>query len=78
MLTRNRAIFAIRAARICYATVALEALFLFGIFRLGAREFTVITLYTLAAYALEQLGDNLGIYLAPDLGARVSLRTLAT
>ena len=32
MLARNRAIFAIRAARICYGTVALEALFLFGIF----------------------------------------------
>jgi predicted MFS family arabinose efflux permease len=32
VLSRNRAIFAIRAARICYATVALEALFLFGIF----------------------------------------------
>src|SRR4029079_17903715 len=30
--SRNRAIFAIRAARICYTTVALEALFLFGIF----------------------------------------------
>ena len=29
---KHRAIFAIRAARICYATVALEALFLFGIF----------------------------------------------
>lgn len=32
VLARNRAIFAIRAARICYSTVALEALFLFGIF----------------------------------------------
>jgi predicted MFS family arabinose efflux permease len=32
VLSRNRAIFAIRTARICYATVALEALFLFGIF----------------------------------------------
>jgi predicted MFS family arabinose efflux permease len=32
VLARNRAIFAIRAARICYGTVALEALFLFGIF----------------------------------------------
>src|SRR6185295_13471854 len=32
VLSRNRAIFVIRAARICYATVALEALFLFGIF----------------------------------------------
>jgi predicted MFS family arabinose efflux permease len=32
VLKRNRAIFAIRAARICYSTVALEALFLFGIF----------------------------------------------
>jgi len=32
VLKRNRAIFAIRAARICYITVALEALFLFGIF----------------------------------------------
>jgi predicted MFS family arabinose efflux permease len=32
VLKRNRAIFAIRAARICYGTVALEALFLFGIF----------------------------------------------
>jgi hypothetical protein len=32
VLSRNRAIFAIRAARICYAAVALEALFLFGIF----------------------------------------------
>jgi predicted MFS family arabinose efflux permease len=32
VLSRNRAIFAIRAARICYATVALEALVLFGIF----------------------------------------------
>lgn len=32
VLQRNRAIFAIRAARICYITVALEALFLFGIF----------------------------------------------
>ncbi len=32
ILARNRAIFAIRTARICYMTVALEALFLFGIF----------------------------------------------
>lgn len=32
VLSRNRAIFAIRAARICYATVAIEALLLFGIF----------------------------------------------
>ena len=32
VLARNRSIFAIRTARICYATVALEALFLFGIF----------------------------------------------
>ena len=32
VLARNRVIFAIRAARICYGTVALEALFLFGIF----------------------------------------------
>jgi predicted MFS family arabinose efflux permease len=32
VLARNRSIFAIRAARICYATVALEALFLFGLF----------------------------------------------
>jgi predicted MFS family arabinose efflux permease len=32
VLTRNRAIFAIRTARICYTTVALEALVLFGIF----------------------------------------------
>ena len=32
VLARNRSIFAIRAARICYGTVALEALFLFGIF----------------------------------------------
>jgi MFS transporter, DHA1 family, inner membrane transport protein len=32
VLSRNRAIFAIRTARICYSTVALEALFLFGIF----------------------------------------------
>jgi predicted MFS family arabinose efflux permease len=32
VLKRNRAIFSIRTARICYMTVALEALFLFGIF----------------------------------------------
>ena len=32
VLKRNRSILAIRTARICYATVALEALFLFGIF----------------------------------------------
>lgn len=32
VLARNRSIFAIRTARICYATVAFEALFLFGIF----------------------------------------------
>jgi MFS transporter, DHA1 family, inner membrane transport protein len=32
VLARNRAIFSIRTARICYMTVALEALFLFGIF----------------------------------------------
>jgi DHA1 family inner membrane transport protein len=36
VLSRNRAIFAIRAARICYTTVALEALFLFGIFPYAA------------------------------------------
>ena len=36
VLTRNRAIFAIPAARICYGTVALEALFLFGIFPYAA------------------------------------------
>jgi predicted MFS family arabinose efflux permease len=32
VLRRNRSIFALRNARICYLTVALEALFLFGIF----------------------------------------------
>lgn len=32
VLRRNREIFAIRNARICYATVALEGLFLFGLF----------------------------------------------
>jgi predicted MFS family arabinose efflux permease len=32
VLARNRAILSIRTARICYMTVALEALFLFGIF----------------------------------------------
>jgi predicted MFS family arabinose efflux permease len=32
VLRRNREIFAIRNARICYLTVAFEALFLFGIF----------------------------------------------
>jgi MFS family permease len=32
VLARNRAILSIRTARICYVTVALEALFLFGIF----------------------------------------------
>jgi predicted MFS family arabinose efflux permease len=32
ILARNRAIFAMRTARICYITVALEGLFLFGIF----------------------------------------------
>jgi predicted MFS family arabinose efflux permease len=32
VLERNRSIFAIRTARICYLTVALEALVLFGIF----------------------------------------------
>jgi predicted MFS family arabinose efflux permease len=32
VLARNRAIFSIRIARICYMTVALEGLFLFGIF----------------------------------------------
>jgi predicted MFS family arabinose efflux permease len=32
VLKRNREILGIRTARICYATVALEALFLFGIF----------------------------------------------
>jgi predicted MFS family arabinose efflux permease len=32
VLARNRQIFAIRNARICYLTVAFEALFLFGIF----------------------------------------------
>jgi MFS transporter, DHA1 family, inner membrane transport protein len=36
VLTRNRAILAIRNARICYATVALEALVLFGIFPYAA------------------------------------------
>ena len=36
VLARNRAIFAIPAARICYGTVALEALFLFGIFPYAA------------------------------------------
>ena len=37
--------------------------FLFGIFRLNAREFTVVTLYTLAAYALV---INLLIHLRPQ------------
>jgi MFS family permease len=36
VLARNRAIFAIPAARICYGTVALEGLFLFGIFPYAA------------------------------------------
>jgi len=36
VLARNRAIFAMRTARICYITVALEGLFLFGIFPYAA------------------------------------------
>jgi len=36
VLARNRAIFALRTARICYLTVALEGLFLFGIFPYAA------------------------------------------
>ena len=34
------------------ALLACFIVFLFGVFRLNAREFTVVTLYTLAAYAL--------------------------
>jgi len=47
-------------------TIALFAcfvVFLFGIFRLAAREFTLITLYTLAAYALV---INLLMHLRPQ------------
>jgi predicted MFS family arabinose efflux permease len=36
VLARNRAIFALSTARICYMTVALEGLFLFGIFPYAA------------------------------------------
>ena len=59
VLARNRAIFAIRTARICYSTVALEALFLFGIFpyvavllsRAGETRATIAGL-VVAAFAL--------------------------
>jgi predicted MFS family arabinose efflux permease len=59
VLSRNRAIFAIRTARICYSTVALEALFLFGIFpyvavllsRAGETRATIAGL-VVAAFAL--------------------------
>jgi predicted MFS family arabinose efflux permease len=36
VMARNRAIFAMRTARVCYVTVALEGLFLFGIFPYAA------------------------------------------
>jgi len=42
---------------------ACSIVFLFGVFRLNAREFTVVTLYTLAAYALV---INLLMHLRPQ------------
>ena len=45
------------------ALFGCSIVFLFGIFRLNAREFTVVTLYTLAAYALV---INLLMYLRPQ------------
>ena len=48
--------------------------FLFGIFRLNAREFTVVTLYTLAAYALV---INLLMHLRPQAIRNVPLEWMS-
>jgi predicted MFS family arabinose efflux permease len=68
VLSRNRAIFAIRTARICYSTVALEALVLFGIFpyvavlltRAGETRSTIAGL-VVAAFALGGMFYSLSV-----------------
>jgi predicted MFS family arabinose efflux permease len=70
VMSRNRAIFAIRTARICYSTVALEALFLFGIFpyaavllsRAGETRATIAGL-VIAAFALGGMVYSLSVRL---------------
>ena len=68
VLTRNRAILAIRTARICYVTVALEALVLFGIFpyvavllsKAGETRATIAGL-VIAAFALGGMVYSLSV-----------------
>jgi predicted MFS family arabinose efflux permease len=68
VLERNRSIFAIRAARICYATVALEALFLFGIFpyvavllQAGGETRAAIAGLVVAAFAVGGMAYSLSV-----------------
>src|SRR3954470_7456420 len=68
VLARNRAIFAIRAARICYTTVALEALFLFGIFpyvavllQAGGEPRASIAGLVIAAFAVGGMAYSLSV-----------------
>jgi predicted MFS family arabinose efflux permease len=68
VLERNRSIFAIRAARICYATVALEALFLFGIFpyvavllQAGGEPRAAIAGLVVAAFAVGGMAYSLSV-----------------
>src|SRR5262245_53559140 len=68
VLERNRSIFAIRAARICYATVALEALFLFGIFpyvavllQAGGERRAAIAGLVVAAFAVGGMAYSLSV-----------------
>jgi MFS transporter, DHA1 family, inner membrane transport protein len=68
VLKRNRSIFAIRAARICYATVALEALFLFGIFpyvavllQAGGEPRASIAGLVIAAFAVGGMAYSLSV-----------------
>jgi predicted MFS family arabinose efflux permease len=68
VLKRNRAIFAQRIARICYLTVSLEALFLFGIFPYvavlllaGGEDRATIAGLVVAAFAIGGMAYSLSV-----------------
>jgi predicted MFS family arabinose efflux permease len=68
VIERNRSIFAIRAARICYATVAFEALFLFGIFpyvavllQAGGEPRAAVAGLVVAAFAVGGMAYSLSV-----------------
>ena len=71
VLRRNREIFAIRNARICYATVALEGLFLFGLF-----PYVAVLLLTAGEARASIAGLVVGAFAVGGMAYSLSVRHL--